>query len=252
MKCTRVVPFAAMMLMLGTAHAAVDVSEDFTTDFGALVDTGGSGTSTVTGGVAEIGTPGGGNDGRDWYGTSDTDYGLFNFVAEVDVVVEAGTNNENSLYLGLGVGNDADNGGGAPGFDEPSVGPAVYVGVRDNAGANHILGDFDGTSTGAAIGANTAGPAGAGTHTLRLDYDGITADFSIDLGQTGTFALLSSIPAADNGFDGTNSRVFIGASQGRQFDNFNVTVGERIIPEPTSLVLFGLGTVGTLCMRRRR
>lgn len=207
----------------GSLFAAdLTIVEDFSVDFGSLVDTGGSGTSSVTGGQALIG--GAGNDGRDWYGTTDTDYATVSFTAEVDVVVEAGTNNDNSLYLGLGVGNDADNAGQGPGFDEPSVGPAVYAAVRDNAGGNHILGDFDSTSIGDAIGTNTDGPAGPGTHTLRLSYDQVaqTATFSIDLNQTGSFSPLSTVDTSDNGFDATNSRIFIGAANARAFDNFKV------------------------------
>lgn len=226
----RIVSCSVVLSLLAFSAGDVAAQTFFTENFdsntsGVLVDTGGSGTSTFTGGAAQIGTPGGGNDGRDWYGTSDTNYASVSFTAEVDVVVDAGTNNENSLYLGLGAGDDADSGGAAPGFDEPSLGPAVYVAVRDNAGGNHILGDFDTTSTGAAIGANTDGPADEGTHTLRLSYDHIaqTADFLIDLGQTGTFLPLSTVDTSDNGFDSTNARVFIGASQGRVFDNFTIS-----------------------------
>lgn len=216
--------FTIVVLIAGNLGAATYLTEDFSTDFGVLIDTGGSGMSVVEDGVAKIGSAS--NDGRDWYGTADTDYNTITFTAQVDVVVEAGSNHASSLFFGLGMGLDADNGGLAPGFDEPSVGPAVYVAVRDNPFGSHILGDFAADSDGNVIGVNTDGPAGPGTHTLRLSHDhvGSTVDFFISLNQTGIFSLLSTVDISDNGFDATNTRVFFGAAEGRIFDNFQVGI----------------------------
>jgi uncharacterized protein (TIGR03382 family) len=74
------------------------------------------------------------------------------------------------------------------------------------------------------------------------------ATFLFDVGNDGIYdpALTYTANGADNGFNATNSKLFLGGGNGLVFDNIVVTT----IPEPSAALLGGLGVLALL--RRRR
>lgn len=252
------------------SFASADIFEDFsgTSIPSTLVNTYGAGSAPTGGGTfdgmsAIVGGEQGGSGadgdlGRAYFGTVQSDFGLLDFVAEIDVTV--GGNGESGPFtsffgIGAGVGGGPNNGGG---FDEPTAGPdqnSIFLGVRGTA--NYLLFDenSDGTLDVGRSNVRSAdsafGGAGAGTHRVRFEHDATagTIAYSIDLNQTGTFAPLFTFDSSNNGFDATNSQIFFGGSNSRIFDNFSVVV--TAVPEPTSLSVIGLLGLGLFSRRRR-
>lgn len=74
------------------------------------------------------------------------------------------------------------------------------------------------------------------------------ATFLFDVGNDGVYdpALTFTVNGADNGFNASNSRLFLGGDNGLSFDNIVVSA----IPEPSAALLGGLGVLALL--RRRR
>ncbi len=170
---------------------------------------------------------------------------LGSYVAEVTLVLP--TNSTGTGFFGLGSG--ARN----PVFSFEPAGPTVNLRVNPNQIASGFTSYSDGqASPGSSI---PLGTAGSGTHRLRLTWDFVTrtASFEIDLNYTGGpfVADLASglINGADNGFDGANAHLFLGASGGNSFDNFTV----RAVPEPGTVALGVASLVlGLAAVRRRR
>ena len=253
-----------LSVFAGTAMAQ-NVNVDFNDGtLGGLVT-----TSTVIGAPAGTSTGtavafNGVNDGgRAYLGTTFTDYASADFTASIDVTV--GTAGGANAFFGLGPGIVGGDGtGGGPSFGEPSIGPAIYVGLnengRDGGEANlvdsAVGGDFISNTGGDVVnGANLGNVqtvVGSGTHTLSLVHSlaGSTLEILADVGQAGAPVSLGIFDTSDNGFDATNAGIFFGGDDGTVFDNFNVTV--PVIPEPSSLTLLGLGLAGIMCSRRRR
>ena len=79
--------FLSLTLVAGTSSADIVVSEDFTTDTGALISTGGPGDptdTTVSGGVVTFNDSGDG--GRVFIGTAGSDFASQDFTATIDFI----------------------------------------------------------------------------------------------------------------------------------------------------------------------
>jgi len=172
--------------------------------------------------------------------TTRTDYTARSFVAEVTVTVgESG--GIGGGFLGVGLGEPA------PGAArEPGIGPSVFAVVWPDdfrAGKELHYGDFnvgDPQATGHKLD-GSEGAGGWGTHRLRLSFNAATqqAVFAIDrdyqIGDRFAADFVSeTIDVADNGFDATNARVFIGGGRNVTFDD--LTIREYDLRLPGSVV----------------
>jgi PEP-CTERM motif len=222
-----------------SSHGALSFTEDFSdnsagpnmapgTGFG-LPTTTSTGAFTITSGPSN----------RIYLGTNDTDYSLVNFSFETDVTVPNLDNPWSIAFLGMG-SPDAD---GAF-YGEPVTNQNIMMAIRNDENKlisrdNSVIADQF-----SAIGLTL------GTHGMRMDWDAITkqATFMFDLGNDGTYDPASTfvLNGLDNGFTASNSKLFLGGGNGLIFDNIVVNA----IPEPSSVLLGGLGMLGLL--RRRR
>ncbi|MBI1375097.1 MAG: hypothetical protein GC159_20450 [Phycisphaera sp.] len=158
--------------------------------------------------------------------TTRTDWSNRSFVAEVTITV-GDSGGIGGAFFGLGEGLPGD------GPREPSHGPSAFVVAWPNdfvPDQSLRWGDFNVESvsgTGRFV-EGSEGMAGSGTHRLRMVYDAETkrAAFSIDRNYTGGpfHADFSSqaMDLSDNGFDATNSRIFIGGGKNARFDDLVV------------------------------
>jgi hypothetical protein len=92
----------------------------------------------------------------------------------------------------------------------------------------------------------------AGWHTYRLELDGATATFTLDLNGDGNINGTVVVPVVFNGAAPLNTvRLGLGLSSaggGANFDNVSLAV----VPEPASMALVGLMGLGLACVRTRR
>lgn len=203
-------PTLLLFVLSSSAFAADFFTEDFSSNsLGTnLAQSGGSGTIDTSGGNVVF--SGAGDNGRAWVGTVDTDYAtLSSFVAEVTIEIEdANETNSFNHYFGLGVGDDYDL-GGAPSFDEPVVGPVAFFGVRGAAGV--LVGDEGPNDSSVGFVGSVAGvDLGVGVYVLRLNYDGVANLLSLSIDDGFGFTMFgTSIDTSDNGFDASNSRIFL-------------------------------------------
>ena len=166
----------------------------------------------------------------DFYGQS--------FVAEVTFNLPIGAG-----FFGMG------NGGlSAPPSLVGPLGPAIWLDMRN--GSNWAW--EDGAFPAASNGSMGIPLPGNGTFRVQLSWDSIakTAVFAVDQNYVGgPFVADFTSPAingADNGFTNTSTRIWFAGQRNESFDDFNV----KIVPEPASAALLGLGTL--LCAARRR
>ncbi len=184
-----------------------------------------------------------GDSNRIYLGTNDTDYSTVDFTFEADVTIPNLGSPWSIAFLGMGSSNA--NGGfyGEPAPDHsvimalrPDEGDNGNLTSRDNGGFNFIFNQ---------IGLTTA------TQGMRMDWNATTkqATFLFDVGNDGTYdpALTFVVDGSDNGFDATNSQLFVGGGNGTTFDNISITT----VPEPTSALLGSLGLF-LIGARRRR
>ncbi len=147
------------------------------------------------------------------------DAGFYNqsFVAEVTMTLGISI-----AWFGMGQGTPN------PGFfDEPAT-PAINLRLHGTGLAGGVVhaGDNVANFSGPF---NSFGNPGSGTHRLRLRWNAIakTATFEIDqhyAGGTFTADFTSiAVNGADNGFTGTNTRIYFGGGEGVSFDDFSVS-----------------------------
>lgn len=180
-------------------------------------------------------TSGDGN--RIYLGTNDTDYSSVDFSFEADVVVPANNSPWAITFIGMGSPNTGP-------ASEPVSGSNISMLARND---NSNLENLD---NGSIATSKTGVGVINGTHGIRMEWNATTklATFLFDVGNDGTYdpTLTFTVNGADNGFNATNSRLFLGGGAGLSFDNIVVNA----IPEPSAALLGGLGVLGLL--RRRR
>ena len=248
------IPIVATITFLsgGTASAAVSFTEDFASN-----SIGSNFTVTSTNGNLPDFSSGAavfddtGDGGRSYIGTTSTDFALSDFIAQVTVTIPEGTDGADIGFFGLGAGLQGADFNSS--FNEPSSGPAVFVGPNptDRNSAEVNVGDFN---SGDVNGTSTGVPTlvlGSGTHRIQLSYTSadqmLTFSADNDNDGSGFDTFSTTIDGSDNGFDGTNSRIFVGGANSVTFDDFSVTV----VPEPSAVALLGFA-FGGFVMRRRR
>ncbi|MBI1371491.1 MAG: hypothetical protein GC159_01835 [Phycisphaera sp.] len=161
--------------------------------------------------------------------TQRTDWLRRSFVAEVTMTVgDVGAHGGiGGAFFGFGTC--------VPGEDmsrEPQ-GPSVFAvawpdDFRENRSLN--IGDFDGTHTRGVSRelSGSADQAGSGTHRLRMIYDAVNGRFAFSIDRDyhgGPFVADFTSPwvsATNNGFDDTNSRLFIGGGYNARFGDIVV------------------------------
>ncbi len=237
-RSTRNLIFAAIAGLTVSSNGAILFTEDFSDNTAApnlVLGTGhGSPTTTTTGAF----TITSGSNSRIFLGTNDTNYSTINFTFEADVFVPNLNNAWSIAFLGMGSPN-ANSGF----FGEPTTGQHLVMAVRNDETNGNLQSRDNGTNTihHSNIGLTIA------THGIRMDWNATTkqATFMFDLGNDGTYdpARTYIVDGSNNGFDGTNSRLFVGGGNGLIFDNIS------IVPEPSAALLGGLGV---LCLLRRR
>ena len=256
-----------LALIASSAQADIVVSENFDDGtLGTLIQTGIATNAGVSGNPASgsVVFAGGGDGGRSFVGTSQTDFGIptaaftGNFSASIDVTIQSGGGANGFIGFGPGVpGGDGTGGGNA--FGEPTAGPAAFVAINANnrAGGSVSFGDFGPGTNNANSGTDGSNPVvGDGSHTITLDFDALTGDLTFSAIVNGAPEItLGTIDTSDNGFDSTTTnRIFFGGDDGTTFDNFTVSVEAvaAAVPEPGSAALLGLGVLGSMIVRRRR
>ena len=248
--------FLSLTFVAGTSFADIVVSEDFTTDTGSLISTGGPGDAaltTVTGGQVVFNDSGDG--GRAFIGTAGSDFASQDFTATIDFINPA-TGGVNGFF-GLGPGAQDAPGAVEPdvgnSFGEPSLGPVTFIAFNadDRNGGEVVFADFENEFNGTAP--NTGPIVGSGSHTLQIDFDfaAQTVTYSAFVNGAATITELAVVDVSDNAFDATNARIFFGGEDGAAFDNFSVHVPVAV-PEPGTAAFLGLSVLGSMFIRRRR
>jgi hypothetical protein len=200
-------------------------------------------------GGAHFGALAGGDNGRNYMRTVDSDYATVDFVAEITFEV---TNNDQASFFGLGSGDAAL-------FGTPDWSLQVSSASFWPEPANDKIVAFKTANDVNAFVDKPVPGLDPGVHRLRMSFDA-TSGFligSIDLNYAGgafaadattlpiaTKAGASPLFAAD-GWPSEPSRVFFGGDDGVIFHDLAISV----VPEPMSA---GLLVVGAMALLRRR
>lgn len=157
---------------------------------------------------------------RSYLRTVDDDLHTTSFTADLRVTIQDAMVG----FFGLGVGDPHI------GFaSEPRSGAHVFLRVdSDSLGGNASF--VDG---GNSVDPLSSGEAGNGTYVLRANYDAVTRKIQFVIGDdsTGQFvprAAFNSLDTSDNGFNGTNARLFFGGADGIKFDDLSYRYFEGI------------------------
>ena len=217
------------------SHGALSFTEDFSDNSASpnmtLGVPNGSPTTSMVGAFTITSGP----LSRVCLGTNDKDFSLYDFSFETDVTVPNDNNPWAIVFIGMGSSDISTT--------IPNQGSHIYTLSRnDNS-------NLESSDNGTFLTNKTGVPVINGTHGIRMEWNATTklATFLFDVGNDGTYdpALTFTVNGADNGFNATNSQLFLGGGDGLVFDNIVVTV-----PEPSAALLGGLGVLGLLCRRR--
>lgn len=240
--------FATMLGLTLSSNGATLFTEDFSGNTAGPNLTLGTGFNSPTTDFTGAFTITSGDSNRIYLGTNDTNYSTIDFVFEADVTIPNLGSAWSIAFLGMG----SPNANGAS-YGEPTTNQNVISALRPDEGDGGNLSSRDnGAFAGphfSGIGLTTA------TQGMRMEWNATTkqATFLFDVGNDGTYdpALTFVVDGSDNGFDGTNSQLFVGGGNGTKFDNISVTA---VVPEPGSVALLGLGGLGLAAIgwRRRR
>lgn len=260
MNLSKASAFLSIFAFAYSTRAAVTFSEDFSSGKGSnLIVTGGSETTIdFAGGSANFTGLDSSGATRAYLGTSATFDLAVAFTAEVDVIVPNGSGGNGLAFFGFGTGQrgDSSQGGGAPSFYEPSVGPTAYIALLPNDFnlAGIASADFAGSVMGGlSAPIPGAGPVGSGSHKLQMIYNPSNSSLQFAYkkqGATGAgdpWQVATSINISDNNFTNANGRVFFGGSGAVTFDNLNLVV----VPEVSTMTLVALFSCVTLVRRKR-
>ena len=195
----------------------------------------------------------GNSDGRAYMRTKTTDNLLNSFRAEVTLKWGGGTNPINQIaFFGIGA-NDVN----SAWYYEPTrpgleITPHTLVNGSPDFDGRISIRDLDdqGGGNGWNFAYNQSNFLLGDSYRLALTWDSSSknAVFDIDWAYNGSFDADASITVygGDNGFNSSNSRIYIGGSDGITFSDLN------IVPEPSALSLLAVGLGGLAMIRRRR
>ena len=238
--------FATMVGLTLSSNGATLFTEDFSDNSAAPNMTLGSGFNSPTTDFTGAFTITSGDSNRIYLGTNDTNYNTIDFTFEADVTVPSAIFSSPWTIAFLGMGSPNANGGA---YGEPTTGSNIVMALRADDLGN--TGNLTSRDNGGFAAQFSGLGLTAGTHGMRMDWDATTsqATFLFDLGNDGTYdpALTFTVNGADNGFSGSNSQLFVGGGNGLIFDNISITS----VPEPSSVLLGGLGVL-SLARRRRK
>jgi hypothetical protein len=240
----RLLPAVAAFAAISSANAATFFNEDFS-DFSpnpnlALGTGYGTNTTSFASGDFRNST---GDTHRIYLGTNDTSYFGSDFIFQATVTFGASTSAWSAAFIGMG---DSDATAAAT-YGEPSVGPHVYMSLRPD---NNTIYSSDGLPTANTSEDNSIGTVPSGTHLVRMRWNAALgqATFEFDNGNNGSIDGTFTLNGADNGFNSTNSQLFIGGGNGLIVDNISVSA----VPEPSTYGLIGAGALAAVAFVRRR
>lgn len=177
---------------------------------------------------------------RQYLRTTASDYSSVDFVYDITVTT-TGSSAWGGIFIGLGAGG-ADSGN----WGEPTN-PKIAITIQPTS----WFGDIYGRDNGEVMSVGLEGAIGDGTHRVRMNWDASTqtAFFEIDAYYSGGEFVADYttgiFTGSDNGFNSTNSHIFVGGGE-----NMIVHAMSVVIPEPTTIALLGLGGIGLL--RRKK
>ena len=201
-------------------------------------------------GGAHFGSLIGGDGGRNYMRTVDSDYATVPFVAEVTFTAAT---NDQAVFIGLGSGDTALF--GTPDWSTqlssasfwPEVNNAKFVRFRTANDVNSF------SDTGVA----TLAP---GTHRLRMTLNTSNNQLlaEIDTNYAGgpfvadpvvsNFPIVLTSLFGGDGWPAEPSRIFFGGDDGAVFSDLSI----RVVPEPTALSLVAMGMLAIVAPGRRR
>ncbi len=215
----------------------VDLSENFSgNSAGPNLSLGsgyGSPTATFNGNFTVTSS----SNSRIYLGTEKTDYSKADFIFEADVTVPNLNNAWSTPFMGMGKAVALT---GSNFYGEPLTIPHILMAVRNDENQLEARDNSPSAVTN-NFAVNNVGVT-MGTHRIRMTWNATSkiATFAIDLGNNGSYDSSFTIDGSNNGFDTTNSQLFLGGGNGVSFDNISVIVQASAVPlKITSLTRSG-------------